>query len=113
MRRMAFVLTLAAALAASACGGGDDEDESEGAATAGCEEVEAPDPKPVGTRKAPTEPLDAGKTYRLAVETNCGTFTIEQVRAGDDGEYGRARPRLLLRRHDHSSSRARLRDPGR
>jgi peptidyl-prolyl cis-trans isomerase B (cyclophilin B) len=77
MRKMAFVLALAAALAASACGGGDDEDENEGAATAGCEEVEAPDAKPVGTRNAPTEALDSGKTYRLAVETNCGTFTIE------------------------------------
>jgi peptidyl-prolyl cis-trans isomerase B (cyclophilin B) len=77
MRKMAFVLALAVALAASACGGGDGEDENEAADTADCEEVDAPDPKPVGTRKAPTEPLDAGKTYRLAVETNCGTFTIE------------------------------------
>jgi peptidyl-prolyl cis-trans isomerase B (cyclophilin B) len=77
MRRMAFALTLAAALAVSACGGGDDEDENDGAATASCEEVETPDPKPEGTRKAPTEPLDEGTTYRLVVETNCGSFTIE------------------------------------
>jgi peptidyl-prolyl cis-trans isomerase B (cyclophilin B) len=75
MRKMAFVLTVVVALAASACGGGDDEDE--GAATAGCEEVDAPDPKPEGTRKAPTEPLEERKTYRLVVETNCGSFTIE------------------------------------
>jgi peptidyl-prolyl cis-trans isomerase B (cyclophilin B) len=77
MRKMAFALTLAAAFAVTACGGGDEEDENQGAATAGCQEVEAPDPKPEGTRKAPTEALDEGTTYRLVVETNCGRFTIE------------------------------------
>jgi peptidyl-prolyl cis-trans isomerase B (cyclophilin B) len=77
MRKMAFALTVAVALAVSACGGGDDEDENEGAATAGCEEVDAPDPKPEGTRKAPKELLDEATTYRLVVETNCGSFTIE------------------------------------
>jgi peptidyl-prolyl cis-trans isomerase B (cyclophilin B) len=78
MTRPALALALAALLAASACGGGDDEDESETtAATGGCEEVDAPDPKPEGNRKAPTQPLEEDTTYRLVVETNCGSFTIE------------------------------------
>jgi peptidyl-prolyl cis-trans isomerase B (cyclophilin B) len=77
MRQVAFAFALAAALALSACGGGDDEDENEGASTAGCEEVDAPAPKPEGARTAPTEALDEGTTYRLVVETNCGSFTIE------------------------------------
>lgn len=77
MRKMAFTLTLAAVLAASACGGSDDEGENESAATDGCEQVDAPDPKPEGKRKAPTQPLDQETTYSLVVETNCGGFTIE------------------------------------
>ena len=77
MRKVAFAVTVAAALALAACGGGDEEDENEAAATGGCEEVDAPDPKPEGTRTAPTEALDEGTTYRLVVETNCGSFTIE------------------------------------
>jgi peptidyl-prolyl cis-trans isomerase B (cyclophilin B) len=72
---MAVGLALAALLVASACGGGDDE--SEPAATDGCEEVDAPEPKPAGTRQPPTERLDAATPYRLVVETNCGSFTIE------------------------------------
>ena len=77
MRKVAFALTLAAALALAACGGGDEEDENEATATGDCEEVDAPEPKPEGTRTAPTEALDEGTTYRLVVETNCGSFTIE------------------------------------
>ena len=77
MRKVAFAVTVAAALALAACGGGDEEDENDAAATGGCEEVDAPDPKPEGTRTAPTEALDEGTTYRLVVETNCGSFTIE------------------------------------
>jgi peptidyl-prolyl cis-trans isomerase B (cyclophilin B) len=77
MRKVAFAVTVAAALALAACGGGDEEDENEPAATGGCEEVDAPEPKPEGTRSAPTEALDEATTYRLVVETNCGSFTIE------------------------------------
>jgi cyclophilin family peptidyl-prolyl cis-trans isomerase len=79
MRKVAFALTLAALLAASACGGSDDEDENENeaAATDGCDQVDLPDPKPEGKRKPPTQPLEEGTTYRVVVETNCGSFTIE------------------------------------
>jgi peptidyl-prolyl cis-trans isomerase B (cyclophilin B) len=74
MRTMALGLALAVLLAASACGG---DDEGEATDADGCEEVEAPEPKPEGTRKPPSELLDEGTTYRLVVETNCGSFTIE------------------------------------
>ena len=42
----------------------------------GCTDVSAPSPKDESNHQAPTSALDAGKTYRVAVETNCGTFTI-------------------------------------
>jgi peptidyl-prolyl cis-trans isomerase B (cyclophilin B) len=79
MTKPAFALALAAVLAASACGGSDDDEEGEPAATTteGCEEVDAPAPKPQERRQAPTQTLDEGTTYRLVVETNCGNFTIE------------------------------------
>ena len=38
--------------------------------------MSAPDAKPDGGQTAPSEQLDAGKTYRLVVQTNCGSFTI-------------------------------------
>ena len=46
------------------------------AETARCRTVDAPDPKQDGGRSAPTEKLEAGKTYRLEVVTSCGSFTI-------------------------------------
>jgi cyclophilin family peptidyl-prolyl cis-trans isomerase len=76
MRKMALALTFAL-LAASACGGGGEESEDESASNDGCEQVEAPQPKPSGNRKAPTETLEAGTRYSLVVETNCGSFTIQ------------------------------------
>ena len=39
--------------------------------------MEAPQPKPDGGQKPPTAALDAAKTYKLVVETNCGSFTIQ------------------------------------
>jgi peptidyl-prolyl cis-trans isomerase B (cyclophilin B) len=75
MRTVVLGLALAALLSASACGG--DGDEGESAANGGCEEVDAPEPRPEVKRKPPTAPLEEGTTYRLVVETNCGNFTIE------------------------------------
>jgi peptidyl-prolyl cis-trans isomerase B (cyclophilin B) len=66
-------LTFGLVLLLSACGGGDEES----GATNGCEEVDAPEAKPEGGRRPPREQLDASKSYQVAVETNCGTFTIE------------------------------------
>jgi cyclophilin family peptidyl-prolyl cis-trans isomerase len=79
MRPLVLAFALALSVVASGCGGGDDD----GAATTttaagngGCESVEAPSPREAETREAPSAPLDAGTTYSLVVETNCGSFTI-------------------------------------
>ena len=80
--RSAFLLLVVALLAA--CGGGDDEEdatETAAAATAagegGCDEVEAPEPKPDGGQQAPEQALDPAKTWRLVFDTSCGSFTVE------------------------------------
>jgi peptidyl-prolyl cis-trans isomerase B (cyclophilin B) len=43
----------------------------------GCENAQKPAAKPDGGQKKPKTKLDPGKTYRLKVDTNCGSFTIE------------------------------------
>ena len=83
--RLVVSLLLAAALLGTAACGGDDDSESAGTTQAGfattggeeggCREVEAPEPRPDGTLKAPTEPLGPGD-YSAVVTTNCGAFTI-------------------------------------
>ena len=83
MRRalLLSLLGLVLALSLSACGG--DDEESSGAGTSssstandGCETVDAPEAKADGGETAPTASLEAGTTYELVVETNCGSFTI-------------------------------------
>jgi cyclophilin family peptidyl-prolyl cis-trans isomerase len=89
-RRVLLLPLLALGLAA--CGGDDDGDATPattapaatGPATTPveaqpgeCEAVEAPAPREEESRSAPTSELDPDTTYRLVVETNCGTFTIE------------------------------------
>jgi cyclophilin family peptidyl-prolyl cis-trans isomerase len=79
-----LLILAALALALAGCGGGkDDESAPETTTTTagepavgGCAAVSAPEAKPDGGQKAPTAELDAGKTYRLLVETNCGDFTV-------------------------------------
>jgi cyclophilin family peptidyl-prolyl cis-trans isomerase len=81
---VARLLLVALVLALTACGGGDDEPAATDAAatTAGssttgpCQTVEPPEPKPDGGQEPPIGALDQGKTYKLVVETNCGSFTI-------------------------------------
>ena len=83
--RLRILALLAFALVLAACGGGDDEPDSEVAVTetgvrentSSCEVVDAPEAKPDGGQTAPTEALEAGATYELVVETNCGEFTIK------------------------------------
>jgi cyclophilin family peptidyl-prolyl cis-trans isomerase len=80
---VARVVLLALVLVLAACGGEDEpepagETTTEQATEAGpCESVETPEPKPDGGQEAPIGPLDAAKTHRLVVSTNCGDFTIE------------------------------------
>jgi len=84
--RIALLLTLGFTLAAC---GGDEESavatppattpvESTPATPEGedCESAEAPAAKPDGGAEQPSGKLDAGKTYRLVFQTNCGSFTI-------------------------------------
>jgi len=64
-------LVVAGALLASGCGG------SSGSKSAGgCTDVEKPKPRGAESLQAPTQTLEAGKTYRVDIETNCGDFTI-------------------------------------
>jgi cyclophilin family peptidyl-prolyl cis-trans isomerase len=72
----ALLLVLVVGALATGCGGGNDADTTTTAA-GGCESVDAPAARDPGSRKAPTQPLDASKTYSLVVDTNCGSFTIE------------------------------------
>jgi peptidyl-prolyl cis-trans isomerase B (cyclophilin B) len=81
--RRAAALAVLAVAGLAGCGGGDEESEptttetppAQTSSTAGCEQAEAPQPRE-GDATAPTKPLDAAKTYRLAFETNCGSFTV-------------------------------------
>ncbi len=45
--------------------------------TGSCTSVDQPEPQPEGSGSAPEQILDATKTYRLVVDTSCGSFTIE------------------------------------
>jgi cyclophilin family peptidyl-prolyl cis-trans isomerase len=74
-RSLSAAVLLLALLAG--CGGGGSNGGDGGETTSGgCTEVSAPAPKDESNRQAPTSALDPGKTYRVAVETNCGGFTI-------------------------------------
>ena len=75
MRRalLLSLLGLVLALSLSACGGGGEESSS---SDNGCETVDAPKAKADGGETAPTGSLEAGTTYELVVQTNCGDFTI-------------------------------------
>jgi cyclophilin family peptidyl-prolyl cis-trans isomerase len=91
-----LVLLVALLLGAAGCGGDDDDEGGEATPTrtaeqttteettnaetgedTGCERVDQPEPQPEGTSSAPAQILDATKTYRLVVDTSCGSFTIE------------------------------------
>ena len=68
------LLLLVLALSLAACGG--DDEGSSSSANGDCKTVDAPAAKADGGETAPTGSLEAGTTYELVVQTNCGDFTI-------------------------------------
>jgi peptidyl-prolyl cis-trans isomerase B (cyclophilin B) len=85
--RALAVLLAALALALAACGDDDDDGDSGASSDAPaetqaqtegpeCADVEAPEPKPDGGQQKPKGKLDAGTSYEVTLETNCGAFTF-------------------------------------
>jgi peptidyl-prolyl cis-trans isomerase B (cyclophilin B) len=76
-----FAVVAAAIVAAVLIGqGGGSDDDTSGSTSAktggdGCEEVEAPEPKPVSF-KAPKQVLEPGEAATAEVKTSCGSFEI-------------------------------------
>ena len=91
VRRAPFTIAALLALLIAGCGGGStktSEIPGGGAsstptaaqtskAPAGCTSAPKPAPKKEGGQKKPKAPLASGKTYRLTVVTNCGSFTMQ------------------------------------
>ena len=79
LSRLTLILTALALLAFAGCGdddsGSDDGDKATTAAQT-CRDVEAPERKPDGGEKKPTEKLDPSGTYDVIFETSCGDFTV-------------------------------------
>jgi peptidyl-prolyl cis-trans isomerase B (cyclophilin B) len=88
--RATFILAALGAALIAGCGGGSTKTSqipAGGATTptttqasttpAGCTNVQKPAPKPDGGRKKPSASLASGKTYKLTVVTNCGSFTMQ------------------------------------
>ena len=77
-------LLLALVLALAACGGGGEAEDGAPGERApetngigdGCRDVEEPDARPAARAQPPKRLLAPTKTYRVAVVTSCGTFTI-------------------------------------
>jgi peptidyl-prolyl cis-trans isomerase B (cyclophilin B) len=69
------VVVVALSAVAAGCGGGGGGSGTTTSAT-GCADVEAPAPRSGGGEQAPTEGLDATKTWTLTFETSCGTFVV-------------------------------------
>ena len=110
------LLVGALGLLATGCGGGNDAQT-----TPGCDDVDAPAPRQDGGQTAPTEQLDASKTWTLTFDTSCGTFVVtldldsspntaaslvSLARAGyyDDTEFHRIVPGFVIQGGDPSQS---------
>jgi peptidyl-prolyl cis-trans isomerase B (cyclophilin B) len=71
-----FAVAAAGVVAAILIGrGGGDDESSTTAGAAGCEEVEAPEPKNVSYGK-PKQTVEPGESVTATVETSCGEFEI-------------------------------------
>jgi cyclophilin family peptidyl-prolyl cis-trans isomerase len=107
MRALVLALALTLALVAAGCGGDDDDGSTAtGDGNGACQSVEAPSPREPETREAPSEPLDASKTYSLLVETSCGSFTSASLVAlagegyYDDTTFHRVVPDFVIQGGD-------------
>jgi peptidyl-prolyl cis-trans isomerase B (cyclophilin B) len=67
---------LALVVFAAGCGGGDRNDAVSSTGSE-CETVEAPEARTASELAPPEGTLDPAKTWKLAFETSCGTFTVE------------------------------------
>lgn len=85
MRRVPFVLLVAAFPVAAALPGCGGDDTGSGDSTiaddvaaggAGCRQVEPPPRKPDGGQSRPAALLDPAKTYDVVFRTSCGSFTV-------------------------------------
>lgn len=76
MRAVLAALLVTLLLLASGCGGGKDESSGTTVSSTGCDAVDTPDARGPGTGEPPRNALDPGTTYRLAFDTNCGSFTV-------------------------------------
>jgi len=77
--RRLVLLALVLVFAAAGCGNGDDDAASGGDTTTAvneCADVEAPEARDAETREAPTDKLEASKSYTLTFDTTCGSFTV-------------------------------------
>ncbi len=71
-----FALIAAGVVAAVLIGrGGDDDGGGPAASAAGCEQVEAPEPRQANLR-APAQEVKPGDQLTAVVDTSCGTFEI-------------------------------------
>lgn len=70
-----FAVLAAGVVAAILIGRGGDDESATTASVAGCEEVEAPEPKNVSYGK-PQQVVKKGESVTAAVETSCGEFEI-------------------------------------
>jgi cyclophilin family peptidyl-prolyl cis-trans isomerase len=93
VRRLILLTAAALALVVAGCGSGKKDTRSSGggdgagtsaasasapaASTGGCTEAQDPAPKPDGGQQKPKGKLDPKQPYKLQVDTNCGSFTIE------------------------------------
>jgi peptidyl-prolyl cis-trans isomerase B (cyclophilin B) len=81
VRRPFALLALLLALAAVGCGADNERSSGGGSggsasAPGGCEEVDAPAPRPEGGAHKPVRALDPRKTYEVTMTTSCGEMTI-------------------------------------
>jgi peptidyl-prolyl cis-trans isomerase B (cyclophilin B) len=70
-----FALVAIAIVGAILIGRGGDDDSSGATSAAGCQEVEAPEPRNVSL-EAPEQTVEKGESLTAVVETSCGAFEI-------------------------------------